>query len=419
MKPILTTVTTTIEAERRRQIGQWMQDCRTATLALFDDMDEVTFCRQPHPDFSPVGWHLGHIAYTEALWLWQRTEHPPLFPEYHRLFAQDGLPKGDRQQLPPIAVVCEYLDIVRSHVSDYLYHCPIMEQERLWIWLLQHESQHSETIAIVLELQNNYHSGSHFSHFPAPPPTPMILIPAGGFAQGHDSIAALDNETPVQSVDLADYWIDRTPVTCAQYQVFMAAGGYHAARWWSPAGWQWVQTERLEQPLYWQSAEALANHPVCGVSYYEAEAYANFVGKRLPTEAEWEKAASWQPDQQHCVTYPWGEDWPTAERCNFGHRYGQTTPVDRFPYGQSPLGCVDMLGNVWEWTSSWFAPYPNFTAYPYPGYSQTYFDGEHRVLRGGSWATRPWALRNTFRNWYHPHMRQMLAGFRCAQGASE
>ena len=400
----------------RQQMHCWMQECRAATLALFDDMTEATFCRQSHPDFSPVGWHLGHIAYTEALWLWQRTGHPPLLPPYHRLFAQDGLPKGDRGQLPPIAEVRAYLDTVRAHVFNYLQQCPIIEQERLWYWLLQHESQHCETIAIVLELQKKHHAASLTPRFATPLAMEMVAIPAGAFAQGDDTIAALDNETPSQPVHLATYCIDRTPVTCAQYQAFMAAAGYHTARWWSAAGWQWRQSHQIEQPLYWRAEIEWANHPVCGVSYYEAEAYANFVGKRLPTEAEWEKAASWQPDPQGRVAYPWGNEWPTADRGNFGHHYGMTTAVDRFPQGQSPAGCYDLLGNVWEWTSSWFAPYPHFTAYPYPGYSQAYFDGEHRVLRGGSWATRPWALRNAFRNWYHPHMRQMLAGFRCAQG---
>jgi gamma-glutamyl hercynylcysteine S-oxide synthase len=424
------------DAARRSQIHDWMQACRTATLALFDNMAEQTFCQQPHPDFSPVGWHLGHIAFTEALWLWQRTGHPPLFPEYHRLFAQDGLPKDERHQLPPIDDVLLYLDTVRSKVLSYLQVCPIAEQERLWIWLLQHESQHCETITIGLELLANAQMqlgpkipeattaetvqliATMSLNAPFIPPSPhssMIHIPAGHFQQGNAAIAALDNETPVHSVNLAAYWIDRTPVTCAQYQEFMAAGGYRTRQWWSEAGWQWLQTEPIQQPLYWREGAVWADHPVCGVSYYEAAAYACFVGKRLPTEAEWEKAASWHPVTLQSLTYPWGNDWPTDDRANYGHAYGTTTAVDRFPAGQSPVGCYDMLGNVWEWTSSWFVGYPNFVAYPYAGYSQTYFDQAHRVLRGGSWATRPWALRNAFRNWYHPHMRQMLAGFRCAR----
>jgi gamma-glutamyl hercynylcysteine S-oxide synthase len=415
---------------QRQQIEQWFHACRKSTLALFEGMDYATFSSQPHPDFSPVGWHLGHIAYTEALWLLQRSAHrSPQFPQYHQLFAQDGLPKGDRCQLPPLPTVYAYLEAVRADVMAYLQICPIVEQERLWRWLLQHESQHCETITLVLAMQARQFANrtvsatgnaNHYGAEPTgaiadrPPLPAMICIPAGPCHQGYGGLDALDNERPVHSVELATYWIDRTPVTCAQYRAFMQAGGYHTAAWWSPAGWQWVRSEGVSQPFYWQADPAYADHPVCGVSYYEAEAYANFVGKRLPTEAEWEKAASGAAEPSHQLIYPWGNDWPTAEHCNHGHCYGTTTPVDRFPQGNSPTGCADLLGNVWEWTSSWFAPYPHFTPYPYPGYSQTYFDGAHRVLRGGSWATRPWALRNAFRNWYHPQMRQMLAGFRCA-----
>jgi formylglycine-generating enzyme required for sulfatase activity len=153
------------------------------------------------------------------------------------------------------------------------------------------------------------------------------------------------------------------------------------------------------------------------VSCYEAEAYARFVGKRLPTEAEWEKAASWHPQTQQRQTYPWGEAFPSAEQCNHDHLQGQTTAIDAYPSGQSAYGCYDMLGNVWEWTASWFDGYDGFEFYPYRGYSQVYFDGQHRVLRGGSWVTRPWGLRSAFRNWYAPGTRQILAGFRCAQDA--
>jgi formylglycine-generating enzyme required for sulfatase activity len=150
------------------------------------------------------------------------------------------------------------------------------------------------------------------------------------------------------------------------------------------------------------------------VNWYEADAYARFVGKRLPTEAEWEKAARWNPQTGHGTTYPWGDALPTAQHCNHDHWIGHTTPVDAYPAGQSAVGCYDLLGNVWEWTSSPFQGYLGFKPYPYAGYSQAYFDGQHKVLRGSSWTTRPWTLRSTFRNWYHPHVRQVLAGFRCA-----
>ncbi|MGI0487521.1 SUMF1/EgtB/PvdO family nonheme iron enzyme [Pantanalinema rosaneae CENA516] len=422
----------------KHQIHHWMQGCRASTLQLFAGVDYATFCQQAHPDFSPVGWHLGHIAYTESLWLLEHLAgQPPQFPEYRRLFAADTLPKTDRCSLPSLAEVQQYLATIRSQVFNYLEIAPLEQQERLWRWLLQHESQHCETIAIVLALLRggggdrgdgkrydsllSLSSSSSLSSLPSSPSPPipplltdMICIPAGKFQQGNEAIEALDNERSRHWLELPTYWIDRYPVTCGQYRQFMQAGGYQDQHWWSSAGWQWLQAQRVSQPLYWSNDPQHDRHPVCGVSWYEAEAYARFVRKRLPTEAEWEKAAGWQPIAEQPMTYPWGDQPPTDQHCNHHHAIGQTTPVDAYPQGKSAYGGYDFLGNVWEWTASWFAGYPNFDPYPYRGYSQAYFDGQHRVLRGGSWATRPWALRSTFRNWYYPHVREVFAGFRCA-----
>ena len=461
--------------DRRQQIKQRMEACRRATLALFQTVDYDTFCQQAHPDFSPIGWHLGHIAYTEALWLLEHSAGlPPQFPDYRRLFAADSLPKAERVYLPDLAEVQTYLQSVRTAVFTYLETAPLAEQERLWRWLVQHESQHGETIALVLELirkqrpavssQQSAVSGQQSavsnqrsavtqnsklssllaqsatqnslrlelrskaklktqnsklktpsSHTLRPTPhTPMLCIPAGSFECGNDDLEALDNERPVHRVYVETFWIDRTPVTCEQYRSFMAAGGYQNSRWWSVEGWAWLQSAQVTQPLDWSDTDDRANHPVCGVNWYEADAYARFVGKRLPTEAEWEKAASWNPIALQRQTYPWGELEPNANDCNGNHALGQTTPVNAYPTGISPYGCEDMLGNVWEWTASWFDRYAGFEAYPYRGYSEAYFDGQHRVLKGGSWATQPSSMRCAFRNWYHPHVREILAGFRCA-----
>ena len=402
-----------------------MYRCRTGTLALFEGIDDTTFRRQAHPEFSPPGWHLGHIAFTEAYWILERYAGlPAAFPEYHKLFAADGLPKCDRQKLPSLAEVCHYLDTVRTQVLTYLETAPLNQQERLWRFLIQHESQHCETIAFVLQLQRWHLLERHQEMwvrgraenlpFSLHPPAEMIEIPAGEFEMGNDSIDALDNERSLHRVYLDTYCIDRYPVTCRQYRVFMEAGGYQNSHWWSTAGWQWLQENPVQEPLYWSAAPTWDNHPVCGVSWYEAEAYARFVGKRLPTEAEWEKAASWDAAAGRRRTYPWGEAEPQTQRCNHDNAASKTTAVNAYPTGQSAYGCYDMLGNVWEWTSSWFDGYEGFVSYPYRGYSQAYFDGQHRVLKGGSWATRPWAMRSSFRNWYYPGIRQVLAGFRCA-----
>lgn len=417
----------------RQSIRQKMEKCRIGTLMLMEGIDETRFYRQAHSDFSPVGWHLGHIAFTEAYWILDRYAGlEPLFPEYHRLFAADGLPKCDRQKLPCLAEIQDYLDIVRTQVFDYLEIAPLDHQERLWRWLVQHESQHGETIAFILQLHRLSTQGNTLcqtgrtprsfilteSFAPQADKTPdqgqMIEIPAGEFERGSDEIDAMDNERPCDRVFLDTYWIDRYPVTCQQYRTFIQAGGYQNHQWWSIEGWKWLQDNPVAYPLYWSDEPFWDNHPVYGVSWYEAEAYANFVSKRLPSEAEWEKAASWDVQKGCRHIYPWGDTEPTSYVCNYDNTVGHTTPVNAYPQGKSASGCYDMLGNVWEWTASWFDGYKGFVSYPYRGYSQAYFDGEHRVLRGGSWTTRPWAMRCSFRNWYYPSVRQVLAGFRCA-----
>ncbi|MEG4250993.1 ergothioneine biosynthesis protein EgtB [Microcoleus sp. AT3-A2] len=421
----------------REAIYRDLQQCRRGTFKLFADIDYDTFCRQAHPDFSPVGWHLGHIAYTEDLWLLQRCAGlEPVFPQYHQLFAADILPKKQRVFLPALPEVELYLDAVRKKVLDYLEVAPIDEQERLWRFIIQHESQHCETVAFVLQMQRKKEEGRGkkeegrgneegrlITNYRLPitdyqlqiTDSQAIEIPGGEFYLGSDAAEALDNERSRHLCYLEAYSIDRYPVTCGQYRDFMESGGYQNPDWWSADGWKWLQSAKVDRPLYWSENPAFNNHPVCGVSWYEAEAYCNFIGKRLPSEAEWEKAASWDTTNQTYRIYPWGEEQPNGSLCNHGNNIANTSPVDAFPKGASAIGCCDMLGNVWEWTASTFDAYPGFESYPYRGYSQVYFDGEHRVLKGGSWATFPQALRSSFRNWYYPGVRQIIAGFRCAK----
>lgn len=406
---------------RRQSIAEALIHTRQLTLDLFNQIEPALFFQQAHPDFSPIGWHFGHIAFTENYWILEHlADSAPSFPHYQRLFAADGLPKHERQNLPDIKTLKEYLQTVRAKTLDYLETAEtavICQQERLWFWLIQHESQHCETITFVRQLhrQKNF-SGIDVSKVELPQvevginhqmsrschqDQEMVLVVAGEFTMGRDSAIALDNEKPAHQVYLDSYWIDRYPVTCGQYAQFILAGGYQQRQYWSQAGWQWLQKSLVKQPLYWSDDSQLLAHPVSGISYYEAEAYAKFIHKRLPTEAEWEKAAT-------------GLMADNKSNCNHSRLVGHTTSIGS--YGeQSKYGCQDMLGNVWEWTASWFASYPGFTSYPYSGYSEVYFDQQHRVLRGGSWATNIAALRPSFRNWYHPEVRQIFAGFRCAK----
>jgi iron(II)-dependent oxidoreductase len=265
----------------------------------------------------------------------------------------------------------------------------------------------------------------------------MINVAAGEFLMGAPwRMFVYDNELPAHIVSLPAFKIDRLLTTNGEYAHFIGEGGYRRREWWDEEGWQWRERENWTRPFYWtpQSIDGAGahhwsvrtmfaegalkpDHPVTGVSWYEAAAYARFAGKRLPTEAEWEKAASSDAVAGRKRLYAWGDDAPGNAHGNFDLRHWDTTPVGSFPAGASRDGCLDMTGNVWEWTSDPFAGYANFTAYPYPEYSEAWFDGDHRVLKGGSWATHPSLLRTSFRNFFRRHFRIGFAGIRCAADA--
>ncbi len=402
---------------------QRMVEARAYTQALFATIDPEDFCHQAHDEFSPVGWHLGHIGVTEGFWVLQQCQHAAsLSPEYDAVFSPLDNPKENRVNLPAAHEIFAYLNAVRDRVFAFLERGdwpdshPLLGDGRLLNMLLQHEEQHTETILLILNLiaarRFDAGDGRSFSAQAvprrSPPPqagrTTMVRIPAGAYSMGSDDSAyTLDNERPARQVRLEEFWIDPAPITNADFLEFMDAGGYQNPAWWSQQGWRWCEEYHITHPLHWRSGNGQGRwlevdpfgvapldpaRPVRCVSWYEAEAYARSVGKRLPTEAEWEKAAWWDAEQ-HAAT---------AQSDLLAPRLG-------------------MLGGVWEWTHTWFHPYPGFQAFPYDGYSVPYFDQHHRVLRGGSWATRRHVLRSTFRNWYHPGMRAVFAGFRCAKDA--
>ena len=399
--------------EARARLRSAFNDCRTGTIALIEDLADADFRSQPHPDFSPAGWHLGHVAYTEAKWLICHLNDAPLpRPEMRQTFDVDGLPKAERsKRLPPKDAVLDYAHDIRGRIWHGFDDEMLKRDGRVWHFVLQHESQHGETITFLRHLLGD-------KPLAEPERGPEIKVeflpvPAGAVPIGSDALAAIDNERPAHAVAVGDFRIARHPVTQGQFAAFIEAGGYTERRWWDEDGWAWLKKARVGKPLYWH--EDAVNHPVMGVNAFEAEAFARFSGARLPTEAEWEKAAAWNPETGTAAPFPWGETLPGPEVANCDRVHKGTTPVDRYPMGRSAYGAEDMIGNVWEWTASSFMPYDGFTPWPYADYSKIYFDGAHRVLRGGSWATRPWAMRASFRNWYTPDIRQILAGFRLAK----
>jgi len=211
---------------------------------------------------------------------------------------------------------------------------------------------------------------------------------------------------------------------------FMKDDGYKRKEFWSSGGQRWLAETGAVSPKYWtrlgdgwitrsmdNTHPVEATHPVCHVCYYEAEAFAKWAGKRLPTEFEWEVAASWNPSTKRAQKFPWSDSKADSHAANIDQLAFSTAPIDAFRRNISPLGCYGMIGDVWEWTSSDFNGYTGFKSFPYKEYSEEFFGSEYKVLRGGSWATRPGAIRNTFRNWDYPIRRQIFSGFRCAQDA--
>jgi formylglycine-generating enzyme required for sulfatase activity len=257
--------------------------------------------------------------------------------------------------------------------------------------------------------------------------SPMVLVPAGPFLMGlpQSDFLAEEHEKPQREVVLSAFWIDQFPVTNARYALFLAAGGYEDARLWTAEGWAWRSRHGIRQPLQWrQAAWDGADQPAAGVSWYEADAYARWAGRRLPTDAEWEKAARGTDGRR----YPWGDDWPSADRANFDHLVGRTTPVGLYPRGVSPYGCQDMAGNVNNWTSDWYWPGfgrlcvdKGFLRDPRLGDRLRSFLGPGRITdkvdRGGGFATgREYheVLSCTRKVHWPPENREAWNGFRTA-----
>jgi gamma-glutamyl hercynylcysteine S-oxide synthase len=257
----------------------------------------------------------------------------------------------------------------------------------------------------------------------------MVRFPGGAVQLGTDDRAsAYDNERPRHVVEVPPFWIDAFPVTNGDFLEFIRDGGYDQPGLWSEAGRAWLAETRAIAPKYWMRdgrewcvrrmddlRTVPRDEPVCHVSYHEADAFARFAGKRLPTEQEWEIAAGWDPAAARMRAFPWGDSEATSEQANIDHVSFAPAPVGLYERNWSPLGCYGMIGDVWEWTSSDFQPYPGYEMFPYPEYSQLFFGAEYKILRGGSWATRPGAIRNSFRNWDYPIRRQIFSGLRCAR----
>jgi iron(II)-dependent oxidoreductase len=425
-----------------RLIADQLLEARARTLLLLAPLTDEELRAQHDPLMSPLLWDLGHIAYFEELWLTRNLQGPIEFVEMPGLFNPFEHPRSERGSLllPGLAHCREIMDEIRGRVlgrlaiTDFDALNPLLRDGYVYQMVLQHEYQHNETMLQTLQLkQGRPYSPALRYDIPAEVVVPesgrMTRFPGGSVEIGtEDRTAAYDNERSRHTVPMAPFWIDVHPVTNGRFEEFIEAGGYSKREYWSDAGWDWVQSSDAIAPKYWTKVNGVWEtrfmdwvdpvppaHPVCHVCYYEAEAFARYAGKRLPTELEWEAAASWNPETGTKQTYPWGEQAASKELANIDQLSFGTAPVGAYPKNLSPIGCSGMIGDVWEWTSSDFRPYPGFESFPYQEYSEAFFGSDYKVLRGGSWATRPGAIRNTFRNWDYPIRRQIFSGFRCAR----
>lgn len=425
----------------RETLVQQLEETRKRTRLLLEPVSDEDLGKQHDKIMSPLIWDYGHIGNYEELWLLREAAGRELSDrELYDMYDASLTPREERPSLNLLdrEDADVYLDAVREaaleslDAADLEAEDPLLAGGFVYNLVLQHEAQHNETMLQTLQLMegDGYRPEARTELPIGGMRNEMALVPAGTFVMGTDDRAlALDNERNSHEIYLPDFQIDRTPVTNSAYLEFVEDGGYEREELWNGEGWSWIQTERITAPKHWYQTEPHSwwterfgfdeplrpEAPVVHVSWYEADAYARWAGKRLPTEAEWEKAASWDPGTETRRLFPWGDEPPTPEVVNLDQLAFRTADVGAYPEGASAYGALDMIGNVWEWTASDFAAYPGFEAFPYREYSETFFGPEYKVLRGGSWATRPIAIRNTFRNWDYPIRRQLFAGFRCAE----
>ncbi|WP_077078829.1 ergothioneine biosynthesis protein EgtB [Mycobacterium numidiamassiliense] len=423
----------------REKLAGDLDRARSRTLRLVD-FDDAELRRQYHPLMSPLVWDLAHIGQQEELWLLRRGDParpgmlPPSIDGLYDAFVHSRASRVDLPLLSPDEAR-SYCRTVRSAALDALDALPDSpagdRAAFVYGMVVSHENQHDETMLQALNLR----TGAALLRDPGELPAgragiagTSVLVPGGPFVLGVDAATepySLDNERPAHVVDVPTFGIGRVPVTNGEWQHFIDDGGYTESRWWSPRGWEHRVSAGLTAPQFWSSdartrsrfghiEDIPADESVQHISYFEAEAYAAWAGARLPTEVEWEKACAWDPATNTRRRYPWGAQDPSDDLVNLGGTSLRPAPAGAYPAGASAYGVEQMLGDVWEWTSSPLRPWPGFVPMIYERYSEPFFDGDYRVLRGGSWAVESAILRPSFRNWDHPYRRQIFSGVRLA-----
>jgi gamma-glutamyl hercynylcysteine S-oxide synthase len=460
----------------RRRLAAVMRQFRGRTLGLVADLDEQQMIGPRLAIVNPPLWEIGHIAWFTEFWLLRHLKkQKPLLPNGDQLYNSADVAHDTRWELllPSRNATLDYMGEVLDRALEGLETSGELHADERYFYLLTlfHEGMHGEALAYTRQTlaypPAQFTPGDESRRLTGPLCTGDVEIPGGQFMIGatDDFPFVFDNEKWAHAIELRPFRIGRAAVSNGEFLAFVEAQGYRRPEYWSAAGWRWresggsPQLEKsfttffgkdsgrgaedvlarapVDHPIYWQRS-ANGNWrqriydrywplderaPVVHVSWFEAEAYCNWANRRLPTEAEWEVAASAEIDASGGVRqlrryFPWGDTAPNSATANLDwHRSGPVA-VDLFAAGDSPSGCRQMIGNVWEWTADDFKPYPGFVIDPYKEYSKPWF-GTHKVLRGGCWATSSLLIRNTWRNFYTPDRRDVWAGFRtCAKSAA-
>lgn len=433
---------------------------RARTMQIVAPLETEDYVIQTAEFMSPPRWHIGHTSwFFETLLLAHQPSYQVYSKEYLFYFnsyyegfgARIERPKRGTRSRPTVKDTVAYRKHIDEQMLSFLEAVENKPERETVLSLvrlgLEHEMQHQELLVYDIKhlLCDQYDAPIK----PAPAVSTkvegMAEIEGGLFLLGYeprDSSPtvkegftgvnydfAFDNEKPAHQVFLQDYALDRALVTNGDFLEFIRDGGYQNFRWWFSEGWEVVNREQWRAPLYWElhdgnwmirdfaglrAAESKTSEAVCHVSFFEASAFAKWAGKRLPTEAEWEKAAAFDPKTRQVRAFPWGDGQPDEGKANlFENGLWAPAPIASFPTGQNAYGCQQMIGDVWEWTTSDYVPYPGFKS-EFDEYNDKWFVNQ-KVLRGGSFATPQAHIRSTYRNFFHAHERWMTSGFRCAK----
>ena len=424
-----------------------LTNARRTTDALFDIVRTDSLYERPIAERHRIVFYIGHLeAFDRNLLKGRLLPLSDSSADLDRLFAfgidpvGGGLPTDQPSDWPALARVREYVRQVRDEVDEGLARIAdrsITSGEfsagLLLNVAIEHRLMHAETLAYMLHrLPYDRKNGPAriASLAPVPAGSAMIEIPAGPATLGlarNSGTFGWDNEFERHLVAVPAFAIDRYKTTNSEYLEFIHAEGYQRREFWSDADWEWKEANGISHPAFWEKRGDGAEFfwkgmfdaiplpldwPVY-VSHAEASAYARWVGKSLPTEGQWQRAAYGSIDGQS-RKYPWGSHSADASRGNFDFANWDPVSVAAHPAGASAFGVEDLLGNGWEWTSTVFAPFSGFQPFPfYPGYSADFFDGKHYVIKGASARTAACMLRPSFRNWFQPHYQYVYAGFRC------